>query len=48
MGGTSFNPYNAALISTIRGLVLTVEHQSRGRKKKSNIMTKGGEKGITD
>ncbi len=38
MGGTSFNPYNAALISTIGGLVLTVEHQSHGGKKKSNVM----------
>ena len=48
MGGTSFNPYNAALISTIGGLVLTVEHQSHGGKKKSKVMTKGGKKGITD
>ncbi len=48
MGGTSFNPYNAAVILTIGGLVLTVEHQSHGGKKKSNVMTKGGGKRITD
>ena len=44
MGGTSFNRYNAALISTIGGLVLTVEHQSHGGKKKVKRDDKRGRK----